>query len=181
MSVTDGNIIVFVRLEMDGADDVKVHTGLGSPFYKDSPWYEYVGVGSLLALSNARDTRETTASNFTITLSVPQDESIATERVDLLAKAREEDLLDNGVAIYIWEQGATDEPRLLMLSQVETATITATGTISLRCYTPAAQLTHTRYAPTIHSDLQQTQIVDATDRSLRFSNRSYADAGISYP
>ena len=48
MSNASTSVIRFLRIEADGTEDFKVHSAIGSIFYKDSPWSRYRGAGSLI-------------------------------------------------------------------------------------------------------------------------------------
>lgn len=180
MTQASHNVILFARLEVDGAEDLKVHSGLGSSFYRDSPWSRYIGMGNLLTCSTCVDTSNTIGNKVTLSIALPNDDDLARARRDLRKLALEANLQDKGVKLDLYREGIDPEPVLWLLCRVEQATIT-TDLIQVDCYTSSAQMNKVHYAPTIYSDLQQTQIVNVSDRSMRFANTEIEEAGLELP
>ena len=174
-------VLAFIRIKVDGAEDIKFHTGIGSRFYKTSKWYKYIGLGSLVRLSDAEETNKTSTNSFTITINLPNETDEDQQRLDVLAQANDRDVIGQDVAMYLWEEFSPREPQLAMLARVETLTIRSSGAVVLNCYTAAGILDRCLFAATRYSDVQQQQIVDSEDRGLRFSNAEVNLRTLEFP
>lgn len=177
------SVIQFVRLAYAGSDDIKIHTGIGSRFYADSPWNSYQGVGNLLSISTIEDSTGTSAATYNVSLRLPdqKDLRLREARVDLLNAAARGDFIDNDVAVYQWAEGLLSAPQLWLLAKVESVTVSASGTISLDLYTASAQLDRVYYNPTLYNDAQQTALRDPKDRAMKYASTFLAEEGLEFP
>ena len=177
------SVLLFVRLEYTGSEDVKVHTGVGSKFYADNPWSRYHGLGSLLSVGVIEDSTGTSATTYNVTLTLPDkdDARYRERRVDLLQAAANGDFVGKDVAIYQWAEGLTPEPQLWLLAKVESVSTSTNGVISMDLYTSAAQLDRVYYNPTLYNDVQQVKLRDPKDRAFRFATTELSEAGLEFP
>ena len=187
MTTEAATIIRFLRIEAEGEEDLKLHSGTGSEYYPGSPWFRYKGTGGVISISPVEDTSRTSGTAFSINVALPAEGITQSERLDIISRALDREVIDKGVAVYQLEKVGThllDQgvvPQLILLAQVEGVTINAQGNIELTCYTAAAQLDRIYYKPSYWNDAQQVEFVDATDRGLRFANRDALESPLEFP
>lgn len=175
--------LAFIDIQLSaggsGAEDVKVHTGLGSPYPDTSRWADYIGAGALLSLSSVHDTAQTSASEYELRLDLPPELEKGRETGALFEDIRRRDLQATPICIHAVDITAArrsnpPEPALILLGRINRIDLSPGGIIC-HIYTPATLLNKVVGSVTRLNDLEHKRYVDGEDSALRFISEVGSD------